>query len=73
MAIEHDLNVTETAARQGRQQMFHRGHLGGAQIQRGAQRAVARLIWPEPDRLLHSGQAHMKPRLFRWTELHCGH
>ena len=72
MAIEHDFHVTEAAARQGRQQMFHRGHLGGAQIQRGAQRAVARLIRPQPDRLLHPGKAHVESRLLGWPKLNRG-
>jgi hypothetical protein len=72
MTSEHDLHVTESATRQGRQQMLNRGHLARAQIQGGAQLAVTHLIRPKLDRLLHSGQAHLEPRLIRWPKLHRG-
>ena len=65
MATEHDLHMAEPTTGQGRQQMFHRGHLAGAQIQGGAQLAVAHLIRPKLDRLIHARQAHLKTRLIR--------
>jgi hypothetical protein len=64
--------MAEAATSQGRQQMFNGGHLAGAQIQSGAQLAVTHLIRPKLDRLLHSGQAHLEPRLIRWPKLHRG-
>ena len=46
MAAATELHMAEPATSQGRQQMFNGGDLAGAEIQRGAELAVAHLIRP---------------------------
>ena len=72
MAVEANLHMAETATGQGCQKMFDGGHLAGTQIQGGAQRAVAHLIRPQLDGLLHARQTHVEPRLIRRPKLHRG-
>ena len=72
MAVKANLHMAEPATGQSCQQMFDGGHLAGTQIQGCAQLAVAHLIRPKLDRLLHPRQTHVKSRLIRRPKLHRG-
>ena len=72
MAAETDLHMAEPTTSQGRQKMFDGGNRAGAQIQGCAQRAVAHLIRPKLDRLIHARQAHLKTRLLCRPKFHGG-
>ena len=65
MAIETNLHMAEPTTSKGCQQMFDGGHFAGSKIQSCAQRAIAHLIRPKLDRLLHPWQTHVEPRLIR--------
>ena len=62
----------EATARQGSQQMLHRRHPAMAEVQGGAQRAVAHLIRAELDRLGVVLKTQMKTGAFAGGEAHSG-
>ena len=72
MATKAYLHMAEPTTGQSCQQVFDGGDLAGTQIQGCAQRAVAHLVRPQPDRLIHPRQTHVEARLIRRPKLHSG-